>query len=231
MAKRLPGINLLRPGWPDEARAIVQTPVFRELLERHPPAGRCLNAGSGEGLFATFLNDIRALDQIVHVDLTATDLHAFDAGRHRAAIGSLTELPFAAAEFDFVFCTEVLEHIENDEQALREIARVLRPAGLLLLSTPTPPAPNDPAHVREGYTLAELSGKLALAHFEVIAHRFCFHAAMRALLATWRWQYDLTGHRRSFMPRFIVRAFAHVDLALSFGKPWDIVVLARKSNA
>ena len=44
-----------------------------------------------------------------------------------AAVGE--RLPFADASFDVVFTNEVLEHVQDDRQAAREIARVLRPGG------------------------------------------------------------------------------------------------------
>jgi len=45
-------------------------------------------------------------------------------------------LPFAEASFDLVTCSEVLEHLENYRQLLREAARVLKPGGLLIVTTP-----------------------------------------------------------------------------------------------
>ena len=45
-------------------------------------------------------------------------------------------LPYAEASFDLVTCTEVIEHLEHYRFALQEIGRVLRPRGLLVLSTP-----------------------------------------------------------------------------------------------
>jgi len=47
-----------------------------------------------------------------------------------------TSLPYADAEFDYVTCIEGLEHIENPQQAIREFARVLKPGGHLVVSTP-----------------------------------------------------------------------------------------------
>lgn len=44
--------------------------------------------------------------------------------------------PFGDAEFDGVNLKDVLEHIENPAQTIREIARVLRPGGLVVISTP-----------------------------------------------------------------------------------------------
>lgn len=45
-------------------------------------------------------------------------------------------LPFSDASFDSVLCTEVLEHVPEPLQALYEIARVLKPGGVLLLTVP-----------------------------------------------------------------------------------------------
>ena len=45
-------------------------------------------------------------------------------------------LPFQDASFDLVTCTEVIEHLEHYRRILREIYRVLKPGGTLVLSTP-----------------------------------------------------------------------------------------------
>jgi len=45
-------------------------------------------------------------------------------------------LPYEDASFDLVTCTEVIEHLEHFRSALREMARVLRPGGFLVITTP-----------------------------------------------------------------------------------------------
>ena len=50
--------------------------------------------------------------------------------------GDIQALPFATASVDGVLCIEVLEHLPTPQSAIDEIHRVLRPAGLLLLTTP-----------------------------------------------------------------------------------------------
>jgi SAM-dependent methyltransferase len=226
--KKAPGVRLLQGGWPDEARAIIQMAVFRPILTGLDLRGSCLNAGCGEGLFVRFLNSFPGLTRIVHMDVQKPSLPHLPDSRHEIIQGSVTELPFKDEEFDAVFCTEVLEHVVDDTKGFQEISRVLRPGGLLLISTPTPPAPYDPAHVREGYSLNEIRAALTDARVELLKHSFCMHFAMRTLLRTWRWQYEFTGQRKSWMPRAIILALAYCDRLLPFGKPFDIVALGRK---
>ena len=45
-------------------------------------------------------------------------------------------LPYADGSFDLVTCTEVIEHVENFRATLREARRVLKPGGVLVVSTP-----------------------------------------------------------------------------------------------
>lgn len=49
---------------------------------------------------------------------------------------SVQNLPYKDASFDLVTCTEVIEHLEHYRETLREMYRVLKPGGSLVLSTP-----------------------------------------------------------------------------------------------
>ena len=46
------------------------------------------------------------------------------------------ELPFENGEFDLVWCSEVIEHVRDPEYSLREMARVVKPGGHIILTTP-----------------------------------------------------------------------------------------------
>ncbi|HJM35596.1 MAG TPA: class I SAM-dependent methyltransferase [Acidimicrobiales bacterium] len=53
------------------------------------------------------------------------------------ANGNATQLPFADESFDRIIASEVMEHIEQDQEVLGELARVLRPGGTLAITIPS----------------------------------------------------------------------------------------------
>lgn len=228
LVSRLP--HFLRPAYIDEARFVVQSVVFRRLLEGVSLSGRCLNAGCGEMLYYGWLDSTPGLTHFVHMDLhTAPAKPLYGNQRHEAVPGSLTDLPFPDNSFEFVFCTEVLEHIPDHHQAAAEISRVLTGNGLALISTPTPPAPFDPNHVREGYKLEDMTQLLEAHGFVVEKHLYTFHFLFRALYVVWIFLLRRVGRNEfSPMPRFVLRGWSHLARMLPFGKPWDIAVIARK---
>ncbi len=82
-------------------------------------------------------------------------------------------LPFDDASFDLITSFQVIEHIEDVRGYLREMARVMRPRGTLMLTTPNASirlnpglGPWNPFHLRE-YTADELQGTLVHAFEEV----------------------------------------------------------------
>lgn len=103
--------------------------------------------------------------------------------------GDLTALPMPTASFDRVIASEVLEHIGDDTAAIGEIARVLRPGGLMAVTVPRwwPEricwALSQEYHEVEGghvriYRRRELVGKLRDAGIVVtgVAHAHALHS-------------------------------------------------------
>ncbi len=215
----------LWPAWFDEARVIVQGPQLAGVLGARRLGARVLNAGCGEGLYAPFLEQFPGVRAIVNVDLARPSVarNRRDS-RHRDVQASVTHLPFPSRSFDTVLCSEVLEHIHDDDAAVAELSRVLARGGLLVVSVPTPPAPLDRAHVREGYTREALAALLARHDLETITVRYCMHALMRSLYVLWQWQHREAG--RNLFPRVVLRAFARADALSRVGRPWDLVALA-----
>jgi SAM-dependent methyltransferase len=69
-----------------------------------------------------------AMGEAGELDLEVTRIGALQA--------DALALPFADGTFDRVLCSEVLEHIEDDEGAMAELARVLRPGGTMAITVP-----------------------------------------------------------------------------------------------
>jgi SAM-dependent methyltransferase len=115
----------------------LSTKLTRVTLDRfilsHASAGRTLDLGAQNGPYAAHFPRRVALD--LH---PAASIHLR---------GDALALPFVAAAFDVVLCTEVLEHLTDPQHAIDEMFRVLKPGGQLLLTTrflfPIHDAPHD----------------------------------------------------------------------------------------
>lgn len=59
-----------------------------------------------------------------------------DAEPHVNVLGDLTALPFPESCFDSVICIHVLEHVEDDDEAIAELHRVMQPTGWALINVP-----------------------------------------------------------------------------------------------
>jgi SAM-dependent methyltransferase len=99
-----------------------------------------LDAGCGEGYATALLHDAWPDVRVVGVDYDAvTTTHATRThGGERAAYlrGALTALPLATGAADVTVSLQVLEHIWTPGDYVHELARVTRPGGVLVLSTP-----------------------------------------------------------------------------------------------
>lgn len=102
------------------------------------PGAAVVDLGCGQG---TLLQHLQSLP--LNLKLSACDLSpvlvansAKAAPKATVKVGDLEALPFANAEFDAAFATEVLEHLIPPDKALSEIFRVIKPGGWLLVSLP-----------------------------------------------------------------------------------------------
>ena len=92
-----------------------------------------------------------------HCRYWAQDFCGLDAGilTYSAidVVSDAASLPMSSASFDVVLCTEVLEHVPNPIEVVREISRVLRPGGWLVLTAPLGSGLHQvPYHYYGGYT-------------------------------------------------------------------------------
>ena len=141
---------------------------------------RLLEVGAGEGYGAAMLAE--RVPAVLAVDYDPVTI-AHLARRYQALAavrGNLAALPVLDCSIDTVVSLQVVEHVWDHRQFLAECARVLRPGGLLALSTPnrltfSPGAgkhdkPANPFHTHE-FTAAELYRLVADSGLSVVAVR------------------------------------------------------------
>lgn len=133
-----------------------------QAFARSLPAGaRLLDAGAGEAQYAPLF---------AHARYVGVDLAIGDPGwdyRRLHAIADLEQLPFPDAVFDAALHAVTLEHLPRPAEALRELARVLRPGATLLLLAPQEWEVHQAPHDYYRYTRFGLEHLLSQAGFRV----------------------------------------------------------------
>lgn len=106
---------------------------LEKFLERHASNAHTLDIGCANSPYACLFPN--------RIGLDVAPAEGVDV------VGDAHALPFEDKTFERVLCTEVLEHLHTPERALEEIYRVLKPGGMLILTTrfafPLHDAPGD----------------------------------------------------------------------------------------
>lgn len=163
-----------REAYPTDTQHVVNLSGYVWAAQQLEPLnGRLvLDLSCGTGYGSDYLGG-RA-GRIVGIDC-ALDVVAQSRARYPRANVSFVAmdgcaLAFRDGSFDCIVSQDTIEHIDNDQRFVGEIARVLKPGGTLVLFTPHGKGvgvkPEDPFHVRE-YRLEELETLLA-PHFDSI---------------------------------------------------------------
>ncbi len=101
---------------------------------RLPARSQILDAGCGSG---RNMIELARHGAVTGVELSATSValaRERDAGE--VIEGSVLEMPFEADTFDLAASLDVIEHLQDDLAALRELRRVVKPGGALLVTVP-----------------------------------------------------------------------------------------------
>ena len=112
---------------------------FKELSWASKSLGRnlrglALDVGGGKGYVASLLNELGC--QTVGLDIKPSFVRQMVKTGLHGVLADGEKLPFKSSIFDQVTCFEVIEHLDNPEGALKEIHRVLKNEGLLILTAP-----------------------------------------------------------------------------------------------
>ena len=164
------------------------------------PGNRILDVGCGTGMNHSTL---AKFGTVFSVDTASEALtYTRHRGVDRLACCDVQHLPFVSESMDLVTALDVLEHTDDDLEALREVRRVLKPSGRVLVTVPAYGflwSEHDEAlHHRRRYVAGELRNKLAETGFEV--ERLTYFITLLflpiLLLRTWN-----NVFRRSVRPR------------------------------
>jgi SAM-dependent methyltransferase len=140
--------------------------ICRRVTDRRP---RILDVGCGTGANLLMLSQYGDAEG---VDLSE-DALAFcrERGLEKVKLGAAEKLPYDDGTFDLVTALDVVEHLDDDLAGLREMRRVLRPGGRVLLFVPTFMflwgLQDDVSNHRRRYRLPELRRVLEQAGFEI----------------------------------------------------------------
>ncbi len=157
------------------------------------------DAGAGYGQYSYWLSGINKDWRITSLDVKeeqVADCNAFfqRIGRPRVKfqIGDVTKFTNPGA-YDLVVCVDVMEHILEDEAALRCYSTSLKAGGMLIISTPSDQGGSDvhdegegsfiEEHVRDGYNIEDLRSKCLRNGFSKVEARYSYGTPGKA---SWR---------------------------------------------
>jgi SAM-dependent methyltransferase len=143
-----------------------------------PADARVADIGTGTGA------NLRLLKQLGFTNVTGID-PSEDAARWCAEkglgdvqAGDARALPLADRSVDLVIATDVVEHVEDDQRAVSEIYRVLRPGGIVLFTVPAFPSlwglQDEVSHHYRRYRMGPFLKMLDRARFQV-TNKFHFN--------------------------------------------------------
>lgn len=218
--------------------------LVHTLKRFFPQMQAFMEVGCGTGFALQAIH--RAFAQ---TQLTATDLLVDGLSFAAARVPSATllqmdarKMPFQSA-FDVIGSFDVLEHIEEDELVLQQMAQALRPNGGLLITVPQHrtlwSVIDEQAMHKRRYTRAELTSKVEKAGFKVV-YATSFVTLLLPMMYLSRFQYhfrtsaDGLAHLTvSPMLNRIFRGIMHLEMALhhshvSLPAGGSLLLVARK---
>jgi SAM-dependent methyltransferase len=112
---------------------------IKKVLAELRPGASLLDAGAGECPHKKYCEHLRYVSQdLAKYDGTGEvglQMGSWDTSRIDI-VSDITDIPVPEASFDAVLCSEVLEHVSDPVPVLKELDRVLKPGGTLIITAP-----------------------------------------------------------------------------------------------
>ena len=195
---------------------------------------KTLDFGAGVGSLALLWSEMSGLS----VDCFEIDPRQLAIVRNRGFTGS-DKLDKITQDYDFVYTSNVLEHIENDQESLDRLALLLKPNGRIAIYVPAfnvlfSELDRSVGHYRR-YGKRELKRKVHASGFKIIRCRYVdsvgFFASLVIKVLGWKGIGNIGGHKSLvFYDRFIFPISQILDV-MTFGKVLgkNLILVAEKS--
>ena len=165
--------------------------VLSQLKKQLKEYSNVLDAGSGLGQYSWRMSQMNNSWQIKGVDIDNEQVEDCNNFFSRAVEGKRVTFETAdlttftePGKYDLIISVDVMEHIEQDQKVFSNFYSSLKSNGFLLISTPSDKGGSDvhdqhgssyiDEHVRNGYSIEEISGKLTSAGFRNVSVRYTY---------------------------------------------------------
>lgn len=116
---------------------------FREVKKlMEPVSGKVLDVGSSDGMFTKVIRDATKAKQVIGIDVLKdcvdwANNHWSRTKNMKFELGNAHKLKYKTNTFDAVFALEVMEHVPDPIKAIKEMKRVLKKDGYLVILVPS----------------------------------------------------------------------------------------------
>ena len=178
---------------------------IRTAIENSLPQmrGRLLDAGCGQMPYRSYILTRSKVTEYVGLDIETAIKYSDEIRPDVTWDGKI--MPFDEGTFDCVIATEVLEHVPNTTNYLKEVRRVLKPNGVFFFTTPFLWPLHETPYDEYRYTPYALERMLHEAGFsEVIIEPLGgWHASMAQMIGLW-WKRSGFSHRKKAVLKYIM---------------------------
>ena len=159
--------------------------ALRKIARQFPGEASVLDAGSGFGQYTWRMSRMNSRWNIKAIDINSEQINDCNSFFGRSGLservnfqtGDLTALADSDS-YNIILSVDVMEHIEEDVLVFKNFYNSLKDNGILLISTPSDKGGSDvhnaneesfiDEHVRDGYSIKDITEKLSLAGFRKI---------------------------------------------------------------
>lgn len=220
--------------------------IIRNFIEKYR-AGfgdeiKILDVGCGTGLL---LKETESLGTCYGIDVSQKAIDfCKKRGINNVQVADAVRIPYPDNTFDVAVALDVVEHIENDEEAVREIYRVLKPRGIAIITAPAfmflwGITDVVSYHLRR-YTLPELREKIENGNFSIIRSSyfntflFPFIALVRLVVRCFRIPIKSENSEGKGLINFVLFIIFYAESMLlryiNFPFGVSVIVICKKQN-